>query len=58
MSSGGVAFVVILVSLGGALLLYLLVQREHENRQVMDRDAAQEAARKDRHERERERNEQ
>jgi hypothetical protein len=38
----------VLVSLGGALLLYVLVREERERRQVMDRQSAERAARRDR----------
>jgi len=39
--------VFLLLGVGGPLLLYSLVRAEHENREVMDRDAAERAARRD-----------
>jgi len=47
---GGVALILVLVlgvGVGGSLLLYWLVRAEHEDREVMDRDAAERAARRD-----------
>lgn len=37
-----------LVGVGGGVLLYVLVREERENRQVMDRQSAERAARRDR----------
>lgn len=45
---GGVFLLVFALAIGGSLLLYLLVQQEHERRPTMERDSAEQAARKDR----------
>lgn len=49
MASGAGLFVVLFLTIGvgGAVLLYLLVRTEHD-RSVMDRESAEQAARKDR----------
>jgi len=46
--SGAALFVVaMLLSVGGGLLLYLLVRGEKNRRRVMDRESAERAARRD-----------
>jgi hypothetical protein len=44
---GALALVFALLAVGGPLLLYALVRAEHGDREVMDRDAAERAARRD-----------
>jgi hypothetical protein len=47
-ASVGVVFLVVLaLSVGSAVLLYVLVREETDNRPVMDRDAAERTARRD-----------
>ncbi|RMB23891.1 hypothetical protein [Haloplanus aerogenes] len=55
MAGGGgvLVLVFLLLGVGGPLLLYWLVRAEHENREVMDRDAAERAARRDTDDRDR-----
>jgi len=43
----GVLLLVLLFGVAGPLLLYRLVRAEHENREVMDRSAAERTARRD-----------
>ena len=48
MSEGGAVLVVFLaIAIGGVLLLYALVRAEHDQRETMDREAAERAARRD-----------
>jgi hypothetical protein len=49
MPDGGalVLVFVLLLAVGGPLLLYALVRAEHDDREVMDRAAAERAARRD-----------
>jgi len=42
---------VLLVGLASPLVLYVLVRNEQDNRETMDRDAAEQAARRDTRER-------
>jgi len=44
---GAFVLVVALLAVGGPLLLYALVRTEHDDREVMDRSAAEHAARRD-----------
>jgi hypothetical protein len=44
---GAFVLVVALLAVGGPLLLYALVRAEHDDREVMDRSAAERAARRD-----------
>ena len=46
MADGGVLVLVLLLAVGGPLLLYALVRAEHA-REVMNRSAAERAARRD-----------
>ncbi len=47
----GLAMVFVLgIAVAGALLLYLVVRAEHDDRTVTDRETAENLARKDRHE--------
>jgi len=50
MTGGGTlvfGFVFLLLAAGGPLLLYALVRAEHDDREMMDRDEAERAARRD-----------
>jgi len=49
MAGGGalVLVFVLLLAVGGPLLLYAFVRAEHDDRTVMDRSAAERAARRD-----------
>jgi hypothetical protein len=49
MADGGAVVLVFvaLLAVGGPLLLYALVRAEHDDREVMDRSAAERAARRD-----------
>jgi len=38
---------VLIIGLTGPLVLYMFVRREHDKREQMDRDTAQQAARRD-----------
>ncbi|WP_187347767.1 hypothetical protein [Haloplanus rubicundus] len=44
---GALVLVVLLFAVVGPLLLYALVRAEHDDREVMDRSAAERAARRD-----------
>lgn len=45
----GLAVVLVLgIGVGGGLLLYLLVRAEHDDRNEMDRESAEQRARRDR----------
>jgi hypothetical protein len=44
---GALVLVFVLLAVGGPLLLYALVRAEHDDREVMDRSAAERAARRD-----------
>jgi hypothetical protein len=44
---GAFVLVFVLLAVGGPLLLYALVRAEHDDREVMDRSAAERAARRD-----------
>lgn len=48
--AGAAVLFVLVLSVGAAVVLYLFVTAEHENRDTMDREAAEQAARKDRYE--------
>ncbi len=54
-SVGGVLVLGFIVVIGGSLLLYILVQQEHDRRPRMDRESAEQTARKDSKERDGER---
>jgi hypothetical protein len=43
----GVVLLIVLLGVGAPLVLYRLVRAEHENREVMDRESAERAARRD-----------
>ncbi|GAB6860485.1 hypothetical protein ACFR97_08890 [Haloplanus litoreus] len=45
--AGGAELLVLLFGLAAPLVLYWLVRPEHEDREVMDRTAAERAARRD-----------
>ncbi|MFB6102468.1 MAG: hypothetical protein ABEJ73_07865 [Haloplanus sp.] len=45
--AGGLIVVVLLLGLVAPLVLYWLVRAEHDDREVMDREAAERAARRD-----------
>ncbi|WP_251329352.1 hypothetical protein [Haloplanus pelagicus] len=47
MAGEGAVVIVLLLGLGAPLVLYALVRAEHEDREVMDRAAAERAARRD-----------
>lgn len=47
MSGAGIFLVALLLSVGGGLLLYLLVRDEANRRRVMDRKSAERTARRD-----------
>ncbi len=48
MSESFVLLFVVLVGLGGPFLLYVLVRSEHDKRESMERDTAEQVARRDR----------
>ncbi|WP_255196331.1 hypothetical protein [Halorarius litoreus] len=50
MVEGVVVALVLLLALAGPFVLYALVRAEHADREEMDRDAAERAARRDTHE--------
>jgi len=45
--AAGVVLLFVLVGVGAPLVLYTLVRAEHDDREVMDRSAAERAARRD-----------
>jgi hypothetical protein len=47
MAAGAAVFLVLLIGIGGGLLLYWLVRAERTDRDVMSRDEAERAARRD-----------
>ena len=48
-AAGGIlVLLVLLISVGGGLLLYVLVRAEHSSREVTDRNRAEQVARRDR----------
>ena len=47
MAAGVMLVLVLLISLIGGLILYSLVRAEHDQRETMDRDQAEQAARRD-----------
>ncbi|WP_338741236.1 hypothetical protein [Haloplanus salilacus] len=46
-AEAGVVLLVFAVGIGASLLLYALVRAEHDEREVMDREAAERTARRD-----------
>jgi uncharacterized protein HemX len=49
-TAGAALLVVLVISLGGGLLLYVLVRQEHEARELTDRETGERMARRDREE--------
>jgi hypothetical protein len=47
MTGAGVVVLVFLVGVGAPLVLYALVRAEHDQREAMDREAAERTARRD-----------
>ena len=45
--SVGIVLLVLVIGLGAPLVLYALVRAEHDDREVMDREAAERTARRD-----------
>ncbi len=50
----GIVLLLIVIALGSGLLLYALVRSEHRDRTVMDRESAEQVARRDHETRNRE----
>lgn len=46
-TAGAALLVVLVISLGGGLPLYVLVRQEHEAREVIDRESGERMARRD-----------